>query len=97
MNLVKKIGGFLAPLKSKALAVLALIGVVSVASAQDASTNEVQSLWGDLGIDLAAFFSDVFEALSTPVGVILAVIFVMAIFYLVVRLARTSISPSRRA
>lgn len=67
-----------------------VIGTVTT-FAQDA-TNEVSDLWSSLGINFGDFFEKVFEALKNPIGTILAVVFVMAIFYFCVRMARTAIN-----
>ena len=84
-------------LTKKAVFMLAITGLVLSASAEDGTAKtDVQDLWGKLDLKLKDFFEDVFTALSSPVGVVLAVIFVMALFYLVVRLATRSVNPSRR-
>lgn len=97
MNIIKKSLSYLSEMKKKALAFMLLIVATAAAHAEgETATNQVSDLWGSLNIDLAGFFEKVFEALSTPVGTVLAVIFVMCIFYLVVRLSSKAINPSKR-
>ena len=75
--------------KKLALA-LAAIGAPFAAFAEGEPT--VSSLWTALGVDLGSIFTSVFSAMASPVGVVIMVVFVMALFYFVLKLGTKAIN-----
>lgn len=73
------------------MAVMALMALSPLAMAEG-SDPTVSSLWTALGVDLGSMFTSVFTALASPVGVVITVVFVMALFYFVVGLGRKALN-----
>lgn len=79
-------------MKMKLLMALALI-LGAAAFAQEATNPPtVSELWGDLGINFGTQIRNVFQALASPVGTVVAVVFVMAVFWFCLRMARNAIN-----
>ena len=92
-NALMKVGSFFSEMKYKFLAVMTLCMVTVMAHAEDAETDyKVDDLWNKLGLQFDKFFEQVFEAMKLPVGTILAVVFVMALFYFCVKMAKSAIN-----
>ena len=80
--------------KMKFLMALSLLGLalVSRAEGETQTVPTVSELWGDLGINFGTQIRNVFTALASPVGTVVAVVFVMAVFWFCLRMARNAIN-----
>lgn len=76
--------------KKLALALAAIGAPFAVFAEGNAPT--VSSLWQSLGVDLGSTFTSVFSAMASPVGVVIMVVFVMALFYFVLKLGTKAIN-----
>ena len=74
------------------LAVLGVFASISAFAEGETTTVSVSDLWSALGINFSTQMTQVFTALQTPVGVVVTVVFVMAIFWFCLRMAKSAIN-----
>lgn len=76
-------------MKKKLAALFALSALPMFAAEGDTT---VSSLWQALGLNFGTKMTEVFTALAVPVGVVVTVVMVMAVFWFCLRMARNAIN-----